>query len=53
MNSMPSVPLNMQLYAQVLHEIRELKSPYWFNNEQVARIQELNLICDVKFMPQR
>ena len=32
-----------QLYAQVLHEIRELKSPYWFNNEQVARIQELNL----------
>ena len=32
-----------QLYAQVLHEIRELKSPYWFNNEEVARIQELNL----------
>ena len=32
-----------QLYAQVLHEIRELKSPYWFNNDQVARIQELNL----------
>ena len=32
-----------QLYAQVLYEIRELKSPYWFNNEQVARIQELNL----------
>ena len=32
-----------QLYAQVVHEIRELKSPYWFNNEEVARIQELNL----------
>ena len=32
-----------QLYAQVLHEIRELKSPYWFNNEEVTRIQELNL----------
>jgi len=31
-----------QLYAQVLHEIRELKSPYWFNNDEVARIQELN-----------
>ena len=32
-----------QLYAQVLHEIRALKSPYWFNNNEVARIQELNL----------
>ena len=32
-----------QLYAQVLYEIREMKSPFWFNNEQVARIQELNL----------
>ena len=32
-----------QLYAQVLHELRELKAPYWFNNEEVARIQELNL----------
>ena len=32
-----------QLYAQVLHEIRELKAPYWFNNDEVARIQELNL----------
>ena len=31
-----------QLYAQVLHELRELKAPYWFNNEEVARIQELN-----------
>ena len=32
-----------QLYAQVLHEIRELNTPYWFNNEEVARIQQLNL----------
>jgi hypothetical protein len=31
-----------QLYAQVLYELRELKSPYWFNNEEVARIQNLN-----------
>ena len=32
-----------QLYAQVLHELRELKAPYWFNNDEVARIQQLNL----------
>ncbi|MBQ8991570.1 MAG: DUF3874 domain-containing protein [Prevotella sp.] len=32
-----------QLYAQVLYELRKLKAPYWFNNEEVARIQELNL----------
>ena len=32
-----------QLYAQVLYEIREKNAPYWFNNEGVARIQELNL----------
>ena len=32
-----------QLYAQVLHEIRVLETPYWFNNEEVARIQQLNL----------
>ena len=31
-----------QLYAQVLHEIRELRVPYWFNNAEVARIQSLN-----------
>ena len=31
-----------QLYAQVLYELRALKAPYWFNNEEVARIQELN-----------
>ena len=38
-----------QLYAQVLYEIRELKSPYWFNNDEVARIQEMNL----EFMERR
>ena len=32
-----------QLYAQVLYEIRELNAPYWFNNEEVKRIQQLNL----------
>ena len=32
-----------QLYAQVLYEISELKVPYWFNNAEVTRIQELNL----------
>ena len=32
-----------QLYAQVVYEIRELKAPYWFNPNEVARIQELNL----------
>lgn len=31
-----------QLYAQVLHELREQKSPYWFNNSEVERILELN-----------
>ena len=32
-----------QLYAQVLYEVREQQAPYWFNNDEVARIQELNL----------
>ena len=32
-----------QLYAQVLYEVREQKAPYWFNNAEVARIQELNI----------
>ena len=32
-----------QLYAQVVYEIRQLNSPYWFNNDEVARIQELNM----------
>ena len=38
-----------QLYAQVLYEIREEKAPYWFKNEEVARIQELNM----EFMQQQ
>ena len=32
-----------QLYAQVLYELREMRAPYWFNNDEVARIQQLNL----------
>ena len=32
-----------QLYAQVLYELREQKSPYWFSNDEVARIQQMNL----------
>ena len=32
-----------QLYARVMHEIQELKAPYWFRNEEVMRIQQLNL----------
>lgn len=32
-----------QLYAQVLFELKEQKSPYWFSNEQVERIQQVNL----------
>ena len=32
-----------QLYAQVLYELREQKAPYWFDNQEVERIQELNL----------
>ena len=32
-----------QLYAQVLHEVRELKVSYWYSNAEVMRIQELNL----------
>ncbi len=31
-----------QLYAQVVYELQELKAAYWFNNEEVARIQQLN-----------
>jgi len=31
-----------QLYAQVLYELRELNTPYWFDNDEVARIQDLN-----------
>lgn len=32
-----------QLYAQLLYEVQVLKAPYWFNNEEVTRIQELNM----------
>ena len=31
-----------QLYAQVLYELNEQKAPYWFNNDEVARLQQLN-----------
>ena len=31
-----------QLYAQVVYELKVAKTPYWFSNEEVARIQELN-----------
>ena len=31
-----------QLYAQVVYELKEQKAPYWFNNDEVARIQQLN-----------
>ena len=31
-----------QLYAQLVYEIRELNAPYWFSNDEVARIQHLN-----------
>ena len=31
-----------QLYAQVTYELLERKAPYWFNNEEVTRIQQLN-----------
>ena len=32
-----------QLYAQVVYELRDQQAPFWFNNDEVARIQELNL----------
>ena len=31
-----------QLYAQVVYELKEQKAPYWFNNDEVASIQQLN-----------
>ena len=31
-----------QLYAQVVYELLEQKAHYWFNNDEVARIQQLN-----------
>ena len=37
-------PVNYpQLYAQVLHELRDEQAPYWFTNDEVARIQAANL----------
>lgn len=32
-----------QFYAQILNEVIDQKLPYWFDNDEVARIQELNL----------
>ena len=32
-----------QFYAQIVNEVVVLKLPYWFDNDEVARIQELNL----------
>jgi predicted P-loop ATPase len=32
-----------QLYAQIVYEVNELNAPYWFNNDQVERIQQLNV----------
>ena len=32
-----------QLYAQVLYELRVQKIPYWFTNDEVQRIQQVNL----------
>ena len=32
-----------QLYAQVLHELRVEQIPYWFSNDEVARVQAANL----------
>ena len=31
-----------QLYAQAMYELYEKKSPYWYDNDEVARIQQLN-----------
>ena len=31
-----------QLYAQVVYELQQQKAPYWFNNDEVERIQQLN-----------
>lgn len=32
----------LQLYAQVVHELRKEKMRYWYTEEEVKRIQELN-----------
>ena len=31
-----------QLYAQAIYELTVAKTPYWFSNDEVARIQQLN-----------
>jgi predicted P-loop ATPase len=31
-----------QLYAQLMYEVTVQGAPYWFNNDEVTRIQELN-----------
>ena len=31
-----------QLYAQVVYELKELEAPYWFDNNEVIRLQQLN-----------
>ena len=38
-----------QLYAQLVYEVMEQGAPYYFNNDEVARIQEMNL----EFMEQK
>ena len=32
-----------QLYAQLMYELDEVKSPYWFSDEEVERLQQMNL----------
>ncbi len=32
-----------QLYAQVMYELNEQQTPYWFTNDEVSRIQECNV----------
>ena len=29
-----------QLYAQMMYELRDKQTPYWFTNDEVSRIQE-------------
>lgn len=40
-----------QLMAQALHEVKEEKMPYWFNDDEVKRIQQLNTMfyADLSF----
>ena len=33
---------HQQLYAQVVYELTVAQTPYWFSNDEVARIQQLN-----------